>query len=104
VYTIDKRAAFVLVEADDRARTLIPRCLAEVPGSTPDYDFYTLAPDRASHSPASGERKLRRAQTSRGQGPREAACSSSSSEGTGERKGGRVCKAGGGRAIGGGRA
>jgi DNA modification methylase len=41
---------FVLVEADDRARTLIPHRLAEVPGVPPDYDFYTLAPDLASHS------------------------------------------------------
>jgi len=41
---------FVLIEADDRAHTLISRRLAEVPGSPPDYDFYTLAPDRASHS------------------------------------------------------
>jgi DNA modification methylase len=39
------RRRFVLVEADDRARTLIPRRLAEVPGCPPDYDFYTLAPD-----------------------------------------------------------
>jgi DNA modification methylase len=72
---------FVLVEADDRARTLIPRCLAEVPGAPPGYDFYTLASDRASHSPASGERKFRRARKSRGQGSQEAACSSSSSAG-----------------------
>ena len=41
---------FVIIEADDRARTLISRRLEEVPGSPPDYDFYTLAPDRASHS------------------------------------------------------
>src|SRR3712207_1238103 len=41
---------FVLIEADDHAHTLISRRLAEVPGSPPDYDFYTLAPDRASHS------------------------------------------------------
>ena len=41
---------FVLIEADDHAHTLISRRLAEVPGSPPDYDFYTLAPVRASHS------------------------------------------------------
>jgi DNA modification methylase len=41
---------FVIIEADDRARILISRRLEEVPGSPPDYDFYTLAPDRASHS------------------------------------------------------
>jgi hypothetical protein len=93
---------FVLVEADDRARTLIPRRLAEMPGGLPDYDFYTIAPDRASHSFASGERKFRRARKSEGQGPQEAACSTSSSEGAGERKEGLVCKAGGRRAIGGG--
>jgi adenine-specific DNA-methyltransferase len=39
------RRRFLLVEADDRAWTLIPRRLAEVPGSPPDCDFYTLAPD-----------------------------------------------------------
>jgi hypothetical protein len=75
------RRRFVLVEADDRARTLIPRRLTKVPGCPPDYDFYTLAPDRASHSPASGERTFRRARKSRGQGPQEAACSSSNSAG-----------------------
>jgi hypothetical protein len=37
---------FVLIEADDRARTLIPRRLAEVPCGQPDYDFYTLVADR----------------------------------------------------------
>jgi DNA modification methylase len=37
---------FILIEADDRARTLIPRRLAEVPGGPPDCDFYTLVPDR----------------------------------------------------------
>jgi hypothetical protein len=37
---------FVLIEADDRARTLIPRRLAEVTGGPSDYDFYTLVPDR----------------------------------------------------------
>jgi DNA modification methylase len=36
---------FVLIEADDRAQTLISRRLAELPGSSPDYDFYTLMPD-----------------------------------------------------------
>jgi hypothetical protein len=41
---------FVLIEADESARTLISRRLAEVPGSPPDYDFYILEPDRASHS------------------------------------------------------
>jgi DNA modification methylase len=74
---------FVLIEADDYARTLIPRRLAEVPGSPPNYDFYTLAPDRASHSFASGARKFRRARKSGGQVPQEAVCSSSSSEGAG---------------------
>jgi hypothetical protein len=37
---------FVLIEADDRARTLIPRRLAEVSGVPGDYDFYSLVPDR----------------------------------------------------------
>jgi hypothetical protein len=32
----------VLIEAADRARNLIPCRLAEVPGSPPDYGFYTL--------------------------------------------------------------
>ncbi len=36
---------FVLIEAADHARNLIPRRLAEVPGSSPDYGFYTLVPD-----------------------------------------------------------
>jgi hypothetical protein len=90
---------FVLVEAEDRARTLIPRRLAEVPGSPPDYDFYTLAPDRGSRPFASGERRFRRARKREGQGPQEAACSSSCSEGAGEIKAGLVCKAGGRRAI-----
>jgi DNA modification methylase len=34
---------FVLIEADDRALTLISRRLAEAPGGPPDYSFYTLA-------------------------------------------------------------
>lgn len=93
---------FVLIEADDRARTLIPRRLAEVPGGPPDYDFYTLAPDRASHSFASAERKFRRAQKCVDQGPQEAACSRNSSEKARERKEGLLCKAGGRRVIGGG--
>jgi DNA modification methylase len=93
------RRRFVLVEADDRARTLILHRLAEVTGGPLDYDFYTLAPDRASHSFASGERKLRRVRKREGQGSQEVACSSSSSEGAGERKEGLVCKAGGRRAI-----
>jgi len=33
---------FVLIEAADRARSLIPRRLAEAPGGPPDYGFYTL--------------------------------------------------------------
>jgi DNA modification methylase len=33
---------FVLIEAADHARDLIPRRLAEVSGSSPDYSFYTL--------------------------------------------------------------
>jgi hypothetical protein len=34
---------FVLIEADkERARTIIPRRLAEMPGDLPAYDFYTL--------------------------------------------------------------
>jgi DNA modification methylase len=74
---------FVLIEAEDYARTLIPRRLAEVPGSPPNYDFYILAPDRASHSFVSGGRKFRRARKSGGQVPQEAACSSSSLEGAG---------------------
>ena len=36
---------FVLIEAADRAQNLIPRRLAEVPGGSPDYGFYTLVPD-----------------------------------------------------------
>ena len=51
---------FVLIEADERAHTLISRRLAEAPGGPPDYDFYTLTSDQASHPPASGERKFRR--------------------------------------------
>ena len=65
------RRRFVLVEADDRARTLIPRRLAEVPGSPLDYDFYALVPDRASHSFASGERRFRRARKREGRGPQK---------------------------------
>jgi DNA modification methylase len=38
----DGRRRFVLIEADDRAQTLIPHRLAEASGSPPDYDFYTL--------------------------------------------------------------
>ncbi|MCA1739526.1 MAG: site-specific DNA-methyltransferase [Actinobacteria bacterium] len=34
---------FVLVEADEKARTRIPRRLAESPGGSPGYDFYALA-------------------------------------------------------------
>ena len=34
---------FVLVEADEKARTLIPRRLAEAPGGSPGYDFYVFA-------------------------------------------------------------
>ena len=34
---------FVLIEAADRAKNLIPRRLAEAPGGPPDYGFYTLA-------------------------------------------------------------
>jgi DNA modification methylase len=35
---------FVLIEAsEERARTLIPCRLAEMPSGPPDYDFYTLA-------------------------------------------------------------
>jgi adenine-specific DNA-methyltransferase len=33
---------FMLIEAADRARNLIPRHLAEAPGGLPDYGFYTL--------------------------------------------------------------
>jgi hypothetical protein len=33
---------FVLIEAADRARDLIPRRLAEAPGGPPDYGFYDL--------------------------------------------------------------
>ena len=33
---------FVLIEAADRARDLIPRRLAEAPGGPPEYGFYTL--------------------------------------------------------------
>ena len=39
---------FVLIETNDRAQTLIFRRLAEVPGSPPAYDFYTLVPDRCA--------------------------------------------------------
>jgi len=96
------RRSFVLIEADDRARTLIPRRLAGMPGGPPDYDFYTLVLDQAPHSFASGERRFRRARKTRSQRPQEAACSSSSSEGAEERKEVLVCEAGGRRAIGGG--
>jgi hypothetical protein len=75
------RRRFVLIEADDRARTLIPHRLAEVPGRPPNYDFYTLAPRTSAHSSASGERKFRRARKTGGQGSQEAACSNSSSAG-----------------------
>ena len=34
---------FVLVEAGEKARILIPRRLAETPGGSPGYDFYALA-------------------------------------------------------------
>ena len=34
---------FVLIEAGEKARTLIPRRLAETPGGSLGYDFYTLA-------------------------------------------------------------
>lgn len=34
---------FVLIEAGEEARTLIPRRLAESPGGSPGYDFYALA-------------------------------------------------------------
>lgn len=34
---------FVLIEADEKARILIPRRLAESPGGSPGYDFYALA-------------------------------------------------------------
>jgi DNA modification methylase len=33
---------FVLIEAEERARDLIPRRLAEAPGGPPDYGFYDL--------------------------------------------------------------
>jgi hypothetical protein len=65
---------FVLIEADDCVRTLIPHRLAEVPGNPPNYDFYTLAPDRASHSFVSGERRFRGARKREGQGSQVAMC------------------------------
>jgi adenine specific DNA methylase Mod len=34
--------SFVLVEVDEKARTVIPRRLAEAPGGSPGYDFYVL--------------------------------------------------------------
>jgi site-specific DNA-methyltransferase (adenine-specific)/adenine-specific DNA-methyltransferase len=34
---------FALIEAGEKARTLIPRRLAETPSRSPDYNFYTLA-------------------------------------------------------------
>jgi DNA modification methylase len=34
---------FVLIEAGEKAHTLIPRRLAETPGGSPGYDFYALA-------------------------------------------------------------
>ena len=37
--------SFVLIEADDRARTLIPRRLAQGTSGPPDYGFYIVAPD-----------------------------------------------------------
>jgi hypothetical protein len=56
---------FVLIEADDRAQTLIRHRIAEVPGRSPDYDFYALALDRSSHSFGPGECTFRRARKSR---------------------------------------
>src|SRR5918998_134609 len=41
----DARRRFVLITTADRAQTLISPRLAELPGSSPDYDFYTLMPD-----------------------------------------------------------
>ena len=41
----DGRRRFVLIEADDRARTLIPRRLAQGTSGPPDYGFYIVAPD-----------------------------------------------------------
>jgi DNA modification methylase len=73
---------FVLIEADSRARTLISRRLAEVPGGPPDYDFYTLAPDHAGLALPN----LASARFARHGKPREAACFGSNSEQ--ERKGG----------------
>jgi hypothetical protein len=72
---------FVLIEADDRAGTCVPRCLAEAPGVLCDYDFYTPAlhhrvglilPNLAS------ARFARHG--SKGRGPQEAVCFGSSSE------------------------
>jgi adenine specific DNA methylase Mod len=34
---------FVLIKAGEKARTVIPRRLAETPGDSPGYDFYALA-------------------------------------------------------------
>jgi len=70
---------FVLIEADERAHTLISCRLAEAPGGPPDYDFYTPVPAREDLILPSlaGERLARR--VNKAQGPREAACSGSNS-------------------------
>lgn len=50
--------SFVLIEADDRARTLIPRRLAQGTSGPPDYGFYIVAPDqreRTETTPALAE-------------------------------------------------
>jgi hypothetical protein len=82
---------FVLIEADDRARTFILRRLAEVPDRPPDYDFYTLAPDHEGpilpHLASASFARHR----SKNRGPQEAVCSGSSSEGAGKKRG-LVCK------------
>lgn len=71
---------FVLIEADDCAQTLISHRFAEAPGGPPEYDFYTLVPDRADlilPNPTSA-RSARHGST--GRGPQEAVCFGSNSE------------------------
>ena len=65
---------FVLIEADDRAHTLISRRLAEARGDRRAYDFYTLLPGRGDLTlPDLASARLAR-HNGNGQGPQEAAC------------------------------
>jgi DNA modification methylase len=75
------RRRFVLIEADDRAHTLISRRLAEAPGVPPDYDFYSLVTDRRAGLTLPNLASARFTRHRRkGQGPQESACFGSNSE------------------------